>query len=412
MTTVEASGEAGGKRLECAAPLAAFTIVENRTGPLSKHLTLSHHGIHKTAAAVLVDGLATRTAVADLAQLAEIVEGLTSRQALVFGIAKQDRVRLATQKAIAAGLAPKGAICRDRKHFAWPAGRTVLMLDIDRPKDGTAPLRAREFDAMLCELLPWWSGTDRMYRPSASAFVYDSETGDELLGAGSLRCYAIADKGENIPFVGTAVQDALWRAGWGRVEFSASGGLLVRSAVDASVWQPERLDFAGPVVLGPGLSRAKHPPWIIPGADIDTELAIAAGPGRISPAAWQSRSLEVRKALHAARPESRRQRMAYAGERARSAPDPERARRQHLTALADGVLAPETPLHFADGHTATVAQVLESLASFDGKRCADPQDPDYAHDRRIAILYANDGWPRIFSHAHGGQTFKLGRAAP
>ena len=86
------------------------------------------------------------------------------------------------------------------------------MLDIDRPKDGSAPIRAKNFDEMMRRLLPWWSGCARMYRPSASAFIYDAE-GNELAGPGSLRCYLIADKGENIPFLGIAILDAFGRQG-------------------------------------------------------------------------------------------------------------------------------------------------------------------------------------------------------
>ena len=56
---------------------------------------------------------------------------------------------------------------------------------------------------------------------SASAFIYDT-AGNELSGPGSLRCYLIADKAENIPFLGIAILDALWKAGKGRIEFSAS----------------------------------------------------------------------------------------------------------------------------------------------------------------------------------------------
>ncbi len=388
IATVRASCEGEGKRLEGAATL---TIIENRAGPLTKHLTLSQGRLQKIAAAELVDGLAIRTSANDISQLAGIVERLSGRQALVFGVAKCDSpsVRIVAQAAVAAGRAPVGAICRDRANFAWPAGRTVFMLDIDRPKDGSPPYKARAFDHVLCELLPWWSASARLYRPSASAYVHDDETGDELSGPGSLRCYAIADKGENIPFLGIAVTDALWRAGMGRIEFSASGALLLRSPVDAAVWQPERLDFAGPVTLGPGLRKAKHPPWIIPGTDIDTEAAIARGPGKLTFAAWSSNSLEIRRALHAARPERRRRRLA---------------------AIGEGKLDLSTLIHFADGRTVQVAEILKGPGAFDGLRCADPEDPDYANDRRIAVLYENAGWPRIFSHAQGGTIYTLGKA--
>ena len=100
---------------------------------------------------------------------------------------------------------------------------------------------------------------------------FTTRDGNELSGPGSLRCYAIVDKAENIPFVGVAIADALWRSGPGRIEFSAAGSMLVRCPIDCAVWQPERLDFAGPVVLGPGLVKRSFRRLSIDGDDIDTK---------------------------------------------------------------------------------------------------------------------------------------------
>jgi hypothetical protein len=210
------------------------TIIRNNRGPLSKSFTLHDGRLQKTAAADLVDGTATRAAASDLRQLAAILEGLGSHEALTFGITEAEQARLCTQGALASGRAPAGAICRDRASFAWPQGRGILMLDIDKPKDGSQPLRSAQFDELLSRLLPWWSKSARLYRPSASAFIYDAD-GNKLSGAGSLRCYLIADRSENIPFVGVAIADALWKGGYGRIEFGAAGQALVRCPIDCAV---------------------------------------------------------------------------------------------------------------------------------------------------------------------------------
>jgi hypothetical protein len=364
-----------------------------------------------------VDGIATRVAVADLHQFARLLEGLGNHEALTFGITQAEQARLTPQERLAQGRAPAGAICRDRANFAWPEGRAVLMLDIDRPKDGSTPLRALAFDELLSELLPWWSKSARLYRPSASAFIYDVD-GNELSGAGSLRCYAIADKAENIPFVGVAIADALWKGGHGRIEFGAAGQALVRCPIDCAVWQPERLDFAGPVVLGPGLIKRQLPPKIIDGGDIDTEAAIAAGPGRMTVAAWASRSIEVRKAKQAARPEERTRRRAYIEDRVRqdmaAGFEEAMARRKWRAALEDRVLDGSFVLHFRDLGTFTVNEVLRNPGRFDRERLADPNEPDYAADPRIAQFYANEGRgrPHIWSHAHVGCKYVLRNDPP
>ena len=392
--------------------LTPFTIIRNNRGPLSKSFALHEGRLQKTAAADLVDGTATRAAVPDLLSFAKILEGLRSHEALTFGTTEAEQARLCTQEAIASGRAPAGAICRDRASFEWPKGRGILMLDIDKPRDGSAPLRTLVFDELLARLLPWWSKSARLYRPSASAFIYDAD-GNELSGPGSLRCYAIADNAENTPFVGVAIADALWKAGHGRIEFSAAGSMLVRCPIDCAVWQPERLDFAGPAVLGPGLVKRQLPPRIIDGDDIDTEAAIAAGPGRMTVAAWTSRSIEVRKAKQAARPEERTRRRNYIDERVRrdiaTGIEEAMARRKWRAAIEDHELSGSFTLHFRDQGIVTVDEVLRNPARFDRERLADPNEPDYANDPRIAQFYANEGRgrPHIFSHAHGGCKYVL-----
>jgi hypothetical protein len=197
-----------------------LSVLRNLKGPLSKSFTLEIGKLRKTSAANLYEGIAETRTVDNLRGLAAIIDGLTSEEALTFGVCGFDKARVVTQKKSARqeGL---DVVCRDRAHFNWPEGRGVVMFDIDRPQDGSTPLKAMEFDALLCELQPWWKGVARMYRPSASAFICEA-SGKDHTGASSLRCYSIVDIAKNAHFVGINVADAFWRAGHGRIEFSAS----------------------------------------------------------------------------------------------------------------------------------------------------------------------------------------------
>ena len=180
---------------------SAITIIRNTRGPLTKSFTLRDGRLEKAAAAELVEGVAIQVRVHDLYHFADILACLDAHEALTYGVTRYSRTDIVTQKALKRGF--RGAVCRDRAHFAWPRGPGIVMLDIDRPKDGSAPIRAKDFDAMMQGLFPWWATTGRFYRPSASAFIYDA-AGNELSGPGSLRCYLIADKAENIHFFGIA----------------------------------------------------------------------------------------------------------------------------------------------------------------------------------------------------------------
>ena len=72
------------------------------------------------------------------------------------------------------------------------------------------------------------------------------------------------------------------------------------------------------------------------------------------------------------------------------------------------------PAEVPEVGTVTVADILANPQRFDFERLADPADPTYADDPRIAIFFANGGKarPHIFSHAHGGCKYVLGDLLP
>jgi hypothetical protein len=395
-----------------------LTVLRNLRGPLSKSIFLKDGKLVKTSAATLAHGVAVKRAISGLHDLVKIIDGLTVEEALTFGVCRFDVASVVTQKMLAKQ-SGKNVVCRDSEHFKWPDGRGVLMLDLDAPKDGSEPLKALEFDAIMSGLHPWWPTIARTYKPSASAFIYDKVANLQLTGAGSIRCYAIVDIAQNVPYVGVNIVDAFWRAGHGRIEFSACGSQLVRCPVDASVWQPERLDFAGPVVLGDGLEKRNHPPVAIPGSDIDSEAVMHEGIGDTSFSEWSKLSIDVRRAKLKNKPEETRRKEITIEKRAREdaakGEDIEEARRKHRAALMEGALSGSIPLYFEDGETATVERVLEDPGRYDGRRLLDPEAPEYSDDKRIAIFYANKGSsarPYIYSHAHGGRTFALMETSP
>ena len=76
-------------------------------------------------------------------------------------------------------------------------------------------------------------------------------------------------------------------------------------------------------------------------------------------------------------------------------------------------LSADFRLHFLNMGNVTVADVLANPRRFDFERLADPADPTYADDPRIAVFFANGGKarPHIFSHAHGGCKYVLAYAS-
>jgi len=92
-------------------------------------------------------------------------------------------------------------------------------------------------------------------RPSASAGCLQPN-GHVLTPLDRHRIYVPVNDASLIPEAGKALGDLLWvTAGDGWVDIGAAGQALMRCLVDTSVWQPERLDFAGPPVLVDGVTR-------------------------------------------------------------------------------------------------------------------------------------------------------------
>jgi len=150
-------------------------------------------------------------------------------------------------------------------------------------------------------------------------------------------------------------------------------------AAPLTVWQPERLDFAGPVVLGAGLVKKSVSAAIIEGGVIDTEAAIAGGPGEVTTAVWLRASLEIRQAKHIAKPEEKRLRKIYIAGRIReevaAGVDEQHARQKWRAAFSTNTLSADFRLHFLNMGTVTVADVLANPRRFDFERLADPADP-------------------------------------
>src|SRR5262249_34403346 len=156
------------------------------------------------------------------------------------------------------------------------------------------------------------------------------------------------------------IYQALWLAGHGYIMVSKSGQALDRSLVDASVWQPERLDFAAQPVLGEGLSRVvpAEAEAILPGVPM---LATAALQPKWTMAEWRKKSRKLQNARKALSGKIAQARNAYVAERiadlkalGRPAADIKRMAAAFRRAVEHRCLSGEISLLRPDGTTVTV----------------------------------------------------------
>ena len=402
--------------------IVSFTqITATMPKVLSKSFTLSAEGeLVKKSGGQLVDGIA-ETVETDVNGFADLLGRLGPHEALTFGVCGYKRARVVKEEM--RPQTPPGdlpVISRTQTYLQWPNGPGVLMIDYDPPKDGP-PLPREALLEILYGVIPGLREAPHVWAASASSCIYRTETGEVDRDVMGQRVYMFVSDASDIGRAGDVLDKRLWLAGHGRIELSSSGAMLERSIVDAAVWQPERLDFAGGAHCGPGLEQRRPAPMVFnPDGDfIDTRTAL---PDLTADEEREFKRL-VTTTKQAKKPEADAKRKVWVDARVQEGlarlPETERKtaepriRETYEAAAGSGVLGAEFVLYPDGGDTVTVGQVLNDPDRWDGKRFADPLEPDYGNDARIAVLnLRGEGGPYLYSHAHGGTRYALRRERP
>ena len=408
-----------------AAPIT-ITLVENtepggRLGKVHRYDEAAGKITTRTEA-WLHEGRATKVALDSLAAFMEVRSMLGTSEALMMGVAHESEARIVTQAAL--GLIPpdrrrkERMIARDRAHISWPEGPAVVVLDLDRPDAFPPEIRQRApttpdgWRELLIACIPGLAAAPMAWAVSSSSCL---ALGDrEVAGVRGQRFYGVIDAGQGIPQFSSALRDALVQRGLVWYEVSKSGSLLERLPFDFSVYVPEHLDFAaGPECVPPLTWRPPEPIiWNDNGPYLrssDLPRTSEADQRRID-----AKLHDLRRAKH---DEATARRKTWQEETGRSIAlrsqvDPAVAQEIAAAAVEAKLLLPEFLLTDSEGQVVSVGELLQDPAKHHGRRFHDPVEPDYRDDPRIAVFLATDGEPVIYSHAHGGQTWRCTRPRP
>ena len=414
------TSQAPRERAPGALQFTVFTSIE--PDRLTKVLSLNRDGtLNKQSAANMMAGSAQRMRVRGLQQLAQVLEALHPAQAVSWGVCAHESVAILAERETPT--APAGAavppladvepdapgavaISRTRQHFAFPRGPGVLMLDHDGCPNGD--LGADELRQRLIDACPALADAPMLWRPSCSAGV-QAPDGRVLSGLNRHRLYIPVRDASRIADAGKTLFMLLWASGQGWYEVGRAGQALERSLVDATVWQPERLDFCAPPVLHDGLVRPGTEPRFFGDPDALFDLALiecdAETPKRV-----QGLKRAKREAI-ASQCAAQRERWANAKAPAlamRRGIPLEKARDVLARASEKRVLMGHFMLTGADGESVSVGEILDMPERWHNAQFADPLDPD--HDRRVAVVNLKSGQrPYLYTHRHGGMRFELMR---
>lgn len=397
---------------------AVFTIIENNAGPATKIFWLKNDGtLDYRSAAQIWDGVARQESAADLDEFLAVRQELKPNEALIYGAFRDSPVAIGKQDSME--VLGGAAAARDRAHTSYRKGKPgIWFIDHDPRKGECKRYQCAELDEIIGGFMPEWHEAKRAWTPSASAFIRHRSMRKELIGIGGWRAYALIDDASKIPALTALLYQRLWDNGHGFIEFSDGEHprRLDRSIIDASVAQPERLDFAAtPIMRDDKLERFAPEPLILPGSPmLDTSNMCLDEVPELK--TWRKSSAVLQKALADAKPEAGKRLKVYVGRRIAKVkatqPDVSAKRVQQITerAIEHSVLSGDFELTLADGSKKFVREMLADPDRYHEMRLPDPLEPDYRGDKRIAIAYLKPEIgddPIIFSHAHGGIAYKL-----
>ena len=340
---------------------------------------------------------------------------LSERQALVSGVCQYEEAEVCTARRLPALIGRGAYVARTRACFQFEEAPGVLFLDHD-PKPGSKPYTELELVNLLRTVVPGFVNVTIGQKVSSSSHLIAPD-GNQVSGLSGQHLFAIVSNAQFIPMFGTRINQYFWLAGHGWYDVAANGALRPRTPFDGTVWQPERMAFTRAACRN-GVRQWLPTPKVFAGAldhlfgefPLEEELI-----PQLSDDELRRVSELQAEAAAAVQPEAARKREAWVASRtdeiiARSPEglNREQVRTRILEALDGGILPLDLILISEHGEQVTVGDLLADPDRWHEKRFADPIEPDYRGDRRIAIAYLKDTRiPLIYSHARGEMRYPL-----
>ena len=224
-----------------------ITLIKSNGAPLSKSFSVENGAITKRPAASVILGVAARDEI-EMSEVATVLETLSSDTAMTCGSfdpSYGDAIDIGTVGRLSSEVP---TIARTNENFKYPEGPALMMLDHDEETH-----TADDLFAELDKILPNISKAPRIMRGSISSGVHlkgEALKDDPM----NYHLYIGVADGSDIPRAGKVIHQRLILAGLGTVKVSSSGVPLIRSPIDAMVFQGSRLSFEGAaVILSDGL---------------------------------------------------------------------------------------------------------------------------------------------------------------
>ena len=405
------------------ATVTVFTKTPTETDPttlLSKRISLFGDKVVSDGSACrMMEGKAKTVSAATAKELANVIGGLGSSNALALGISHHSAALVVTANKLRKlnGRVPDGlpVIARTRDFIDYRAGNGWLLLDYD--KKGIPERNAHAIAAeggpwqALLSIVPGLAQAAHVTRASTSSGLRRRDTGETVPGSGGAHTYILVEDALDIDRALQVLNDRCWLHDRAWYVIGSAGQLLERSLVDVAVRFGERLSFEGPPEVEAPLVQdgAARLPLPHDGPAIDTR--------RIVPNLTEYEQARVAEAKQRAKAELEPQAAIIRNHADRKLAEriSERTGVPFVVALRaaaarhHGRLLPNIILDFDHHGFLTVEQVLADPDQYVGETLADPlEGADYGRGKAIVMRSASDP-TRVFVHsfAHGRCLYDL-----
>ena len=399
-TSNNSNGNTKHYHAEC---LVSLTLYTKENGNLTKTISLddSGHVVKNSSECWMANGTA-ETITMPFAELPAFFNTVKQNQAVGWGTHFGRLSKIVSQKQMQVNAQPD-CITRSKSNFSYPEGKAgVLLLDNDSGMDNL------QIISVIESIVPGFDKAAKIIKPSVSAELIRKSTGEALPGKNNAHIYVLVKNAADIPRFGKVLHKRLIFAGYGRVEFSKDGKILIRTLVDQFVHSPERLDFAAPPILIGDLEQRLPEIQYLPGDALDSSMLLDLN--EVELIQYEKIVRDLRKG---AEKEAHKIHEKYISEEGKKIAKTQNisidSARQIVRDRTNNILSGDDVLTFDDGVSATVREILKDLLKFNFKTMPYPVGHEYGGERNKAILYANidTGTPIVHSFKHGGQIFRL-----
>ena len=280
------------------------------------------------------------------------------------------------------------AIARSREYFRWRESAAVMMVDLDLENeipDLDSFVRGFMKDAGLDDY-------SFIYQASSSSNIIAPD-GSQVKGCKGAHIYLLVENQSETPEIADILFQRLILAGKGFIKISASGAALVRSPMDASVYQPERIDFVAGAVLPEGYTQ-KRPVVRVGGARDALSLAAI---GSLSDREKRTADATIARLIEDAKPEAEKARRIWIDD---AKTPQERLARERAK---DGALTPDFMMRLKDGSVVAVRDIVADQVKYDGAEVFDPDNGEM----KAKLFFNGNGSVILYSFANGGKTWRL-----